>query len=69
VAYIMALIVSLYAAAGTLFAAAFVARGARRLDRNVDGAPWTFRLIIAPGAAVLWPLLLSYWLRQGRGEP
>ena len=68
-AYIVALIVAVYAAAGTLFAAAFVTRGARRLDRNVEGTPWTFRLLIAPGAAALWPLLLSQWLRQERGEP
>jgi len=58
-AYMMALIVAVYTTAGALFAAAFVARGARRLDRNVEGAPWTFRLMIVPGAVALWPLLLS----------
>jgi hypothetical protein len=68
-ANVVALLLGVYAAAGALFAAAFVARGARRLDRNVEGAPWTFRLVIAPGAVALWPLLLSQWLRQERGEP
>jgi hypothetical protein len=68
-AYVMVLIFAVYTAAGALFAAAFVARGARRLDRNVEGASWIFRLMIAPGAVALWPLLLSQWLRQERGEP
>jgi hypothetical protein len=68
-ANIVAFVVVVYAAAGMLFAAAFVSLGARRLDQNADGAPWTFRLIIAPGAVVLWPLLLSQWLRQERSDP
>ena len=32
---------------------------------NADGATWGFRLLILPGAAALWPVLLSRWLRAG----
>lgn len=66
--YIVLGVIVGYAIVGLLFAIAFAARGARALDPNVDGAPWTFRLIIAPGAAALWPLLAARWARK-RGEP
>jgi hypothetical protein len=52
-----------YAAVGTLFAAAFLTRGLARLDPAAQEAPWAFRLIIFPGVAALWPLLLSRWVR------
>jgi hypothetical protein len=68
-AYAIALTLAVYTAAGMLFAAAFVIHGAGRVDPNVQGAPWTFHLIIAPGAVALWPLLLFHWLRQEEGEP
>ena len=68
-AYFVAFVVAIYAAVGILFAAAFVARGAGRLDGNVNGSSWAFRLTIAPGAVALWPLLLLEWFRVERGEP
>ncbi len=56
---------STYLALGLAFALAFVTRGAARIDPNADGATWGFRLLILPGAAALWPVLLSRWLRAG----
>jgi hypothetical protein len=56
-----------YAAAGALFAAVFVAVGVQRVDPAAEHAPWGFRLIILPGAAALWPLLLARWLSGRSG--
>ena len=55
-----------YALAGALFAAAFVTTGIARVDPVADHAPWGFRLIVMPGVAALWPLLLRRWIRGGR---
>ena len=53
-----------YAAAGVLFAAAFVTWGVQRVDPAAKGAPLGFRLLIFPGCAALWPLLLGRWMRS-----
>ena len=50
--------VAVYLAVGLLFAARFVARGAKRIDPDARGASWGFRLAIFPGVAALWPLFL-----------
>ena len=53
---------ALYALAGLLFAAVFVAAGIHRVDPAADHAPLGFRLIVLPGAGLLWPLLLRRWI-------
>lgn len=57
----------LYAALGVLFALAFVTLGAPRVDHNARGGPVGFRMMILPGSAALWPVLLVKWLRAGKG--
>lgn len=52
-----------YAALGLLFAVAFIARGAARVDPQAVGGSWGFRLAILPGAIALWPLLARRWAR------
>lgn len=52
-----------YATVGMLFAIAFVVKGVGSIDATAAHAPLGFRLIILPGAAALWPLLLRRWLR------
>jgi hypothetical protein len=32
-----------------------------RIDPMARGAGWGFRLLITPGAALFWPLLLVRW--------
>ncbi len=59
----MILAAGAYAAAGVVFAAAFVIRGVQRVDPAAKGAPLGFRLLILPGCAALWPLLLGRWMR------
>jgi hypothetical protein len=47
-----------YAVLGFVFALWFVAAGVTRLDPNARGSGIAFRVIILPGVAALWPLLL-----------
>ena len=55
-----------YAAIGLLFAVAFLTAGISRVDPLSKGSSIGFRLIILPGVAALWPVLLTRWIR-GRG--
>ena len=57
-----------YAGIGLLFAVIFVMIGVGRMDASAKGAPVFFRLLILPGAAALWPVLLGHWLR-GQTHP
>jgi hypothetical protein len=57
-----------YVAAGVVFAAAFAWRGAARLDPLAREATVGFRLLIGPGAAIVWPVLAARLLR-GRTQP
>jgi len=51
----------LYMAVGFVFAVAFVLFGVQRIDPAARGGTWGFRLMILPGAAALWPLMLRRW--------
>ena len=52
-----------YAVAGVAFAIVFLVRGVSRIDEHAAGSGVAFRLIIFPGAAALWPVLLQKWIR------
>jgi hypothetical protein len=58
-----------YLALGAAFAVAFAIAGVQRIDPAARGAGWGFRLIILPGAAALWPLLLRRWLSGDTAPP
>jgi hypothetical protein len=60
---LLEILVAIYIWTGILFAIAFVAIGAARLDPAAKGSSWGFRLVILPGAAALWPWLLARWVR------
>jgi len=68
VAEVFAGALALYAAIGVVFAILFLVAGIQRIDSQARGAGAGFRLIIFPGVAALWPLLLKRWLR-GPFEP
>lgn len=53
-----------YLVLGLAFALAFVARGLTAIDPASRGMPRLVRLLIVPGAAALWPLLLWKWFTQ-----
>jgi len=61
-------VVALYAGIGLLFAIAFVVRGIGTVDPGARGGPAAFRLLMIPGAALLWPVMAKKWFRAARGE-
>jgi hypothetical protein len=58
-----------YLAVGVVFAVGFVTRGVQRLDPQARDGTWGFRLLLLPGATLLWPLLLARWRRGDRTPP
>jgi len=52
-----------YAGLGIAFAILFATVGVQRVDPVAKGAGVGFRLLILPGAAALWPVLLVRWAR------
>ena len=54
---------AVYGLAGAVFAVAFGTLGIQRVDSVAEHAPVGFRLIVLPGVAALWPLLLVRWLK------
>jgi hypothetical protein len=52
-----------YLLAGLLFSIAFFYKGAAALDAGVKDAPISFRLVLIPGATLLWPVLLIKWIK------
>jgi hypothetical protein len=64
----LVMVVGVYLAIGVLFAIAFVVRGCQRIDPAAEDGTIGFRILILPGAAALWPLLLSRWIKGVR-EP
>jgi hypothetical protein len=60
------LVAGLYSAIGVTFALVFVTVGVGRIDHATRGAPISFRLIIFPASAALWPVLLRKWMRSSR---
>ena len=58
----------IYSLVGLLFSAAFVSLGVQRLDSEAKGTGIAFRLLVFPGAAAFWPLLLHRWI-GGAIEP
>ena len=57
-----------YAACGLLFAIAFMSVGAKKIDPQTVGSGLGFRIVLLPGVAAFWPLLLRWWI-AGRGAP
>lgn len=64
---IVLMALGVYLAIGALFAPMFSGRGAGAIDPNARAATWGFRVLVLPGAAALWPLLMLRWLRAARG--
>ena len=63
-AELLATALEAYAATGLLFACVFVAFGIKQVDPLVRGSSIGFRLIVLPGVAALWPVMLRRWIRN-----
>lgn len=66
IATILQTLAGIYLSGGLMFAIAFVTRGVGTVDAAARGASWGFRLLILPGVAALWPVMLTRW---GRAKP
>ncbi len=58
---------ALYAVVGGFFALAFVVSGLKAVDPGAQKPSIALRLLLIPGSAALWPLLLRRWV--GRLQP
>ena len=67
-AEVVVLLCAVYIACGLAFAPFFVWRGIGLIDPAAKATGLGFRLIILPGVAALWPVLLRRWL-TGRQPP
>lgn len=61
------LVAGVYLALGVVFAVFFVARLAVASDANLEGAGLRVRLLLAPGALLLWPIVI-FAVRRAKGE-
>lgn len=62
------IIVAIYLLLGFVFAILFVITGVEKIDEGAKGAGLGFRLIIVPGSAVFWPLLLKKWIHAAKNS-
>jgi hypothetical protein len=67
-AQIILLLAFAYAAIGLAFAFPFVFVWLSRVDPAASGAPLPLRLLLIPGVAALWPVMLRKWRATRRGE-
>ena len=58
----------LYAVLGMVFGVAFAWRGAAAIDPVARHATLGFRVLVLPGAALLWPMLAARWWRAATAE-
>ena len=64
---LLLLLAEVYTTIGLLFAVVFLMAGIKHVDPASTGSSVGFRLIILPGVVVLWPMLLTRWIR-GKGH-
>jgi hypothetical protein len=57
-----------YLLCGLIFAIPFAIIGAGRIDPHALHGSWGFRILIIPGATLLWPILMRRWM-SGMHEP
>lgn len=60
------ILTAIYALIGMCVALGFAFKGVNRTDPVAAKAPLAFRLMIVPGSAGLWPVVLVKWLRASR---
>ena len=63
-ASLFVLLLEIYLLLGVAFSIVFAIKGAEAIDEEVAQSPKTFRLLLIPGAILLWPVLLLKWMRS-----
>jgi hypothetical protein len=51
-----------YLAVGFVFSVPFAFLGAGKIDPDAQDATWGFRVMVIPGATLLWPLMAKRWM-------
>jgi hypothetical protein len=69
IAAALLILLGTYLACGLVFAVPFVFFVVGKIDPHAAHGPWGFRLLIIPGVAAFWPLLLARWLAGVRKTP
>ncbi|HKV73987.1 MAG TPA: hypothetical protein VJN95_05680 [Gemmatimonadales bacterium] len=67
-AYWIVIVAGSYLAVGLVVALGVVVAGLKRIDPVAGHGTWGFRLLIVPGIAALWPLILRRVV-LGAGHP
>ena len=65
--WIQAIVVA-WLVTGTLVAVPFLTVAVGRVVEGAAGSSLMFRLMMLPGAALLWPVLLHRWITAGRRD-
>jgi hypothetical protein len=60
---------SVYLMIGACIALLFVTFGVARVEPSAKGGSLLFRLLIVPGATLLWPLIATRWIRAFMRRP
>ncbi len=55
------MLMAIYLLCGLIFALPFAFLGVRKIDPHAAHGTWGFRVLIIPGAILLWPLLARRW--------
>ena len=55
------ILLGIYLLCGLFFAIPFAFFGVGKIDPHAAHGSWGFRLLIIPGATLLWPILLRRW--------
>jgi len=61
---ILLIIAAIYLVLGVLFVIPFLMKGLNKVDEGANGSTIGFKIIIIPGVIVLWPVLLSKWMKK-----
>ncbi len=60
-------ILAAYLTGGLAFLIALLAKGLSKVDQNAGEVSMIFKVLIAPGIILFWPILLSkwyYWIKE-----
>ena len=60
---------TIYLSWGFIFAIYFAVVGVKHIDSHAVHGTLGFRLLIVPGAVMLWPVLMRRWLAGHREPP
>lgn len=69
IANTLVMVTGAYLAVGAVFALLFAWRGAAVIDHAAASSGLGFRVLLLPGAALLWPWLVRKWARGDSGLP